>query len=64
MDSENRGHRPGESVALANPGRPLMGQTRLVPGAIDALRNTLDWAGLEYDEGMSTGEEVEPYSAC
>lgn len=26
-------------------------QSRLVPGAVDALRRTFDWAGIEYDEG-------------
>jgi hypothetical protein len=26
-------------------------QTRLVPGAVDTLRRSLEWAGLDYDEG-------------
>ena len=26
-------------------------QERLVPGSVDALRKSLEWAGLEYDEG-------------
>lgn len=28
------------------------GQTRLVPDAVSSLERTLDWAGLDYDEGM------------
>jgi glutamyl-tRNA synthetase len=28
-------------------------QSRLVPGAVDALRRTFEWSGIEYDEGMS-----------
>ncbi|CAK9779682.1 glutamyl-tRNA synthetase [Cutaneotrichosporon oleaginosum] len=30
-------------------------QSRLVPGAVDALRRTFDWAGIEYDEGPGIG---------
>ena len=26
-------------------------KARFVPGAIDSLRSSLEWAGLEYDEG-------------
>lgn len=51
MDSQDRRYRPSKTLAAEKPGQGLTGQTRLVPGAIDALRNTLDWAGLEYDEG-------------
>lgn len=28
-----------------------MAQSRLFEGAVDNLRRTLDWAGLNYDEG-------------
>lgn len=28
-------------------------QARYVPGAVDSLRRSLEWAGLEYDEGES-----------
>ncbi|KAL7418807.1 Glutamate--tRNA ligase mitochondrial [Cryptotrichosporon argae] len=37
-------------------------RTRLVPGAIDSLRHTLDWAGLDYDEGIGAGGSHGPYT--
>lgn len=30
----------------------LYAQNRKVEGAVDSLRRSLEWAGLEYDEGM------------
>ncbi|BEI79881.1 hypothetical protein CcaverHIS002_0104100 [Cutaneotrichosporon cavernicola] len=36
-------------------------QSRLVPGAVDALRRTFDWAGIEYDEGVGIGGSCGPY---
>ena len=32
-------------------------QERFVEGAVDRLRETLEWAGLDYDEGMGRGLE-------
>jgi len=50
MDTEDRGYRSGQLkkslfkiVADA--------QTRFVSDAVDNLRRTLDWVGLDYDEG-------------
>ncbi|SJX66198.1 related to glutamyl-tRNA synthetase [Sporisorium reilianum f. sp. reilianum] len=36
-------------------------QTRLVPGSVAALQETLEWAKLDYDEGPSAGGEYGPY---
>ncbi|EST05932.1 Glutamyl/glutaminyl-tRNA synthetase, class Ib, catalytic domain protein [Kalmanozyma brasiliensis GHG001] len=36
-------------------------QTRLVPGSVAALQETLEWAKLDYDEGPSTGGSYGPY---
>ncbi|KIS69918.1 glutamate--tRNA ligase MSE1 [Mycosarcoma maydis] len=36
-------------------------QTRLVPGSISALQETLCWAKLDYDEGPSCGGAYGPY---
>ncbi|KAK1926045.1 hypothetical protein DB88DRAFT_480500 [Papiliotrema laurentii] len=36
-------------------------QARLVPGAVDALRRDLEWAGLQYDEGVGAGGPHGPY---
>ena len=36
-------------------------QTRLVPGAADALQRALDWTGLHCDEGPSQGGAYGPY---
>ena len=29
-------------------------KTRAVPGAVDGIRSALEWAGLEYDFGITT----------
>lgn len=36
-------------------------QTRLVPGSVAALQETLEWAKLDYDEGPSAGGSCRPY---
>ncbi|CDU24224.1 related to glutamyl-tRNA synthetase [Sporisorium scitamineum] len=36
-------------------------QTRLVPGSVAALQETLEWAKLDYDEGPSAGGNYGPY---
>ncbi|KAJ9478855.1 Glutamate--tRNA ligase, mitochondrial [Pseudozyma hubeiensis] len=36
-------------------------QTRLVPGSVVALQDTLAWANLDYDEGPSAGGKYGPY---
>jgi glutamyl-tRNA synthetase len=36
-------------------------RTRYVPGAVENLINTLDWVGLDYDEGPVKGGKYEPY---
>ncbi|TKY85998.1 hypothetical protein EX895_004823 [Sporisorium graminicola] len=36
-------------------------QTRLVPGSVAALQETLEWAKLDYDEGPSAGGQHGPY---
>lgn len=36
-------------------------QTRLVPGSVAALQETLEWAKLDYDEGPSAGGSHGPY---
>lgn len=36
-------------------------QKRLVPGAIDQLRNDLIWTGIEIDEGPQIGGDFGPY---
>ncbi|ORY23635.1 putative Glutamyl-tRNA synthetase [Naematelia encephala] len=36
-------------------------QSRIVPGAVDALRRDLEWAGLNYDEGVGVGGSYGPY---
>nr|QBH67478.1 putative glutamyl-tRNA synthetase [Ustilago esculenta]QBH67590.1 putative glutamyl-tRNA synthetase [Ustilago esculenta] len=36
-------------------------QTRLVPGSVAALQETLEWAKLDYDEGPSAGGKYGPY---
>lgn len=36
-------------------------QTRLVPGSVAALQETLEWAKLDYDEGPSVGGSRAPY---
>ncbi|RSH85561.1 Glutamate--tRNA ligase mitochondrial [Saitozyma podzolica] len=36
-------------------------KARLVPGAVDGLRDTLAWAGLDYDEGVGAGGTHGPY---
>ena len=55
MDTEDRGYRSGQLkkslfkiVADA--------QTRFVPDAVDNLRRTLDWVGLDYDEGKAQND--------
>jgi hypothetical protein len=42
--------------------KKLIIQTRLVDGSVDALRNTLEWAGLDYDEGVGAGGSYGPYT--
>jgi len=34
---------------------------RFVPGSVDSLIRTLDWAGLDFDEGPGRRESVGPY---
>ncbi|ORX34714.1 Glutamyl-tRNA synthetase [Kockovaella imperatae] len=34
---------------------------RLVPGSIEQMRKTLEWAGLDYDEGPGVGGSFGPY---
>jgi len=36
-------------------------RTRYVPGAVENLINTLNWAGLDYDEGPEKGGAFAPY---
>ncbi|ETS62583.1 hypothetical protein PaG_03220 [Moesziomyces aphidis] len=36
-------------------------QTRLVPGSVAALQETLEWAKLDYDEGPTAGGSHGPY---
>ena len=36
-------------------------QTRLVPGAMRALQESLRWAGIHYDEGPDMGGPYGPY---
>ncbi|SNX82088.1 related to glutamyl-tRNA synthetase [Melanopsichium pennsylvanicum] len=36
-------------------------QTRLVPGSVQALQETLEWAKLDFDEGPSAGGSHGPY---
>ncbi|WFC98732.1 glutamate--tRNA ligase [Malassezia yamatoensis] len=36
-------------------------QSRLVPGAADALQSTLTWTGIHFDEGPSQGGNFGPY---
>jgi glutamyl-tRNA synthetase len=36
-------------------------QTRLVPGALEAIYGSLRWLGLDWDEGPETGGPVGPY---
>jgi glutamyl-tRNA synthetase len=36
-------------------------RTRYVPGAVENLISTLDWAGLDYDEGPVKGGQYGPY---
>ncbi|KAG7562949.1 hypothetical protein FFLO_01639 [Filobasidium floriforme] len=36
-------------------------RTRLVDDAISSMQRTLDWAGLDYDEGPGRGGDVGPY---
>ncbi|TBU26320.1 glutamyl-tRNA synthetase [Dichomitus squalens] len=36
-------------------------RSRAVPGAVDGIRNALDWAGLDYDYGPSKGGPHAPY---
>ncbi|CAO1623080.1 unnamed protein product [Parajaminaea phylloscopi] len=36
-------------------------QTRLVPGAVESLQESLRWCGLEYDEGPDVGGSSGPY---
>lgn len=62
----HRGHGPGAPpgwllLSLRRAGRSTdrlldrwwTRQTRLVPGAVDELRRSLEWAGLDYDEGAA-----------
>jgi hypothetical protein len=48
VDTPDRGHGPSEWPSFRETD---VSQSRLVPGAVDALRSTLDWAKLGYDEG-------------
>ncbi|OCF45183.1 glutamate-tRNA ligase [Kwoniella heveanensis CBS 569] len=36
-------------------------RTRYTEGAVDSLRQALDWAGLDYDEGRSRSERLDIY---
>lgn len=33
-----------------------------MPGSVDALRAALEWAGLDYDEGVGAGGSLGPYT--
>ncbi|WVF66134.1 glutamate-tRNA ligase [Kwoniella sp. CBS 6097] len=37
-------------------------RTRYTEGAVDSLRQALDWAGLDYDEGVGIGGKHGPYT--
>ncbi|KAK8845497.1 glutamate-tRNA ligase [Kwoniella newhampshirensis] len=37
-------------------------RTRYTEGAVDSLRQALDWAGLDYDEGVGRGGSYGPYT--
>ncbi|WVW81906.1 glutamate-tRNA ligase [Kwoniella bestiolae CBS 10118] len=37
-------------------------RTRYTEGAVDSLRNSLEWAGLDYDEGVGVGGSHGPYT--
>ncbi|ODO02098.1 glutamate-tRNA ligase [Cryptococcus wingfieldii CBS 7118] len=37
-------------------------RTRYQEGAVDSLRSALDWAGLDYDEGVGAGGSHGPYT--
>ncbi|WVQ93762.1 glutamate-tRNA ligase [Kwoniella sp. CBS 9459] len=37
-------------------------RTRYTEGAVDSLRQALDWAGLDYDEGVGIGGKYGPYT--
>lgn len=57
VDLENRGYRSGQCLLCLSMcgSRKVYSirciQTRLVDDAISSLQRTLDWAGLDYDEG-------------
>jgi hypothetical protein len=51
VDIEDRRYRSGQLIDLFGHVTELIRQTRFVPGAVDSLRRTLDWVGLDYDEG-------------
>lgn len=57
VDLEDRGYRPGEYhlvLSMCDSCKVYSIryiQTRLVDDAISSLQRTLDWAGLDYDEG-------------
>ncbi len=36
-------------------------RARFVPGSVETLVKTLEWAGLDFDEGPGRGESVGPY---
>ncbi|OCF59542.1 glutamate-tRNA ligase [Kwoniella mangroviensis CBS 10435] len=37
-------------------------RTRFTEGAVDSLRGSLEWAGLDYDEGVGIGGKYGPYT--
>ncbi|WVQ80324.1 glutamate-tRNA ligase [Cryptococcus sp. DSM 104549] len=37
-------------------------QSRFQPGALDNMRHALEWAGLDYDEGVGAGGSFGPYT--
>lgn len=51
MDIEDRRYGSGQLIHSERDVVELIRQTRFVPGAVDSLRRTLDWVGLDYDEG-------------
>jgi len=55
VDLENRGHRHGLFFCYPLASFLLiLSKSRYVPGSVDGIRKSLEWAGLNYDFGWSS----------
>jgi len=55
VDLENRGHRHGLFMCcLLVWFLLILSKSRYVPGSVDGIRKSLEWAGLNYDFGGSS----------